>query len=245
MAPEQARGRQADRRADVWAFGVVVYEMLTGRQAFAGETISDTLASVMRDEPDWSALPPALSPRWRRLLERCLAKDPRQRLQAIGEARIALEDLAANPAEGASLEGSASAAKRVRPTRLLPWLVAALAVLALAVCAVAKATGASFRRHRAERRAVRGPEDRIGPLLSPAGDLARRPCARLHGPSGRPASAEAAAARYARGRRALRRRGSAQPLLFAATASGSGSSTAARCPRSRCAAAPPSSSPMR
>src|SRR5262245_25745341 len=67
MSPEQARGRQVDRRADVWAFGAVVYEMLTARRAFAGETISDTLAAVMRDEPDWSALPEELSPRWQDL----------------------------------------------------------------------------------------------------------------------------------------------------------------------------------
>jgi serine/threonine-protein kinase len=128
MAPEQARGRPADRRADVWAFGVVVYEMLAGRLLFVGETTSDTLAAVMRDEPDWSALPPGLSPRWRALLRRCLTKDPRQRLQSIGEARIALEDLASNPVETAPAAPLASAARRP----LLPWLVAAAALLALA-----------------------------------------------------------------------------------------------------------------
>ena len=132
MSPEQARGREADRRADVWAFGAVVYEMLAGRRAFAGETISDTLASVMRDEPEWTALPPGLSPRWRRLLERCLAKDPRRRLQAIGEARIALEDLAANPEDSAQVVGAASGPTLARRAALIPWLLAAAAVVALA-----------------------------------------------------------------------------------------------------------------
>jgi serine/threonine-protein kinase len=132
MSPEQARGREADRRADVWAFGAVLYEMLAGRRAFAGETVSEMLAAVMRDEPDWSALPPGLSPRWRRLLERCLAKDPRRRLQAIGEARIVLEDLAAHPVDGVPAEAGTTAAARPRARALVPWLIAAASLLALA-----------------------------------------------------------------------------------------------------------------
>jgi serine/threonine-protein kinase len=133
MSPEQARGREADRRADVWAFGAVLYEMLTGHRAFGGETISEMLAAVMRDEPDWSALPPGLSPRWRRLLERCLAKDPRRRLQAIGEARIILEDLAASPGDSAPTAGAATGPPPARRTALIPWLVAAAAVVALSL----------------------------------------------------------------------------------------------------------------
>jgi eukaryotic-like serine/threonine-protein kinase len=131
MSPEQARGREADRRADVWAFGVIVYEMLTGRRAFTGETVTEMLAAVMRDEPDWSALPAGLSPRWRRLLGRCLDKDPKRRLQSIGEARIALEDLAAHPKD-ANADGLATPAPPGRAS-LVPWLVAAVAVAALAV----------------------------------------------------------------------------------------------------------------
>jgi serine/threonine-protein kinase len=92
MSPEQARGKPADRRADVWSFGVVLYEMLTGRRAFAGEDVSETLAHVLTKEPDWSALPAGLPSPIRRLLERCLTKDPKKRLQAIGEARIAIEE---------------------------------------------------------------------------------------------------------------------------------------------------------
>jgi serine/threonine protein kinase len=91
MAPEQARGRLVDRRADIWAFGVLFYEMLTGRRLFAGETVSDTLAAVLRQEVDWSLLPKGLAAADRRLLERCLERDPKRRLRDIGEARLALE----------------------------------------------------------------------------------------------------------------------------------------------------------
>ncbi len=92
MSPEQAKGKPADRRADVWAFGVVLYEMLTGKRAFAGEDVSETLAHVLTKEPDWSALPSGFRASVRALLARCLTKDPKKRLQAIGEARIALEE---------------------------------------------------------------------------------------------------------------------------------------------------------
>jgi Tol biopolymer transport system component len=92
MSPEQARGQTADRRADVWSFGVVLFEMLAGRQLFAGETVSDTLASVLKTEIDWSVLPAGLPPRVRTLLARCLDRDRNRRLRDIGEARIALDD---------------------------------------------------------------------------------------------------------------------------------------------------------
>jgi WD40 repeat protein len=91
MSPEQARGKPVDGRADIWAFGVVLFEMLTGKPLFRGETITDVLAGVVREEPDWAALPPATPHAVRHLLRRCLTRDPRQRLQAIAEARIALE----------------------------------------------------------------------------------------------------------------------------------------------------------
>ena len=91
MSPEQARGKRVDRRADIWAFGCVLYEMLTGRGPFDGETTSDILACVIRAEPDWPAVPGSVPARIRELLRRCLQKDPKQRLQAIGEARITIE----------------------------------------------------------------------------------------------------------------------------------------------------------
>ena len=91
MSPEQARGQATDKRTDIWAFGCVVYELLTGRRAFAGETMSDTIASVLTGEPDWTALPAATPPGVMQLLQRCLTKDPFHRLRDIGDARIALE----------------------------------------------------------------------------------------------------------------------------------------------------------
>jgi eukaryotic-like serine/threonine-protein kinase len=93
MSPEQAKGKPVDRRADIWAFGCVLYEMLTGKKAFDGETITDTLAAVLKNEPDWSRLPVGTPMRVRVLLQRCLQKDVRQRLQAIGDARISLEEV--------------------------------------------------------------------------------------------------------------------------------------------------------
>lgn len=96
MAPEQARGKAVDRRADIWAFGVVLYEMLSGQRAFKGEDISVTLAGVIKDEVNWQALPADLPEPIRRLLRRCLEKDPKRRLRDIGEARLALEDPAAS-----------------------------------------------------------------------------------------------------------------------------------------------------
>jgi len=95
MSPEQASGKIADRRSDIWSFGAVLYEMLSGKQAFAGESVSDTLASVLKVDPDWSALPQDTPASVHKLVRRCLTKDRKQRLQAIGEARIALENSAA------------------------------------------------------------------------------------------------------------------------------------------------------
>jgi serine/threonine-protein kinase len=92
MSPEQARGKRVDRRADIWAFGCVVYEMLTGLGAFKGETTSDILASVIRAEPDWSSLPDSLPPRIGELLRRCLQKEAKQRLRDIGDARITIQE---------------------------------------------------------------------------------------------------------------------------------------------------------
>jgi serine/threonine-protein kinase len=95
MAPEQARGKPVDRRADIWAFGVVLYEVLSGRRAFEGDDVSITIANVLKDDLRWEALPNDLPPSLHRLLRRCLEKDPRKRLRDIGEARLILEDPAA------------------------------------------------------------------------------------------------------------------------------------------------------
>ena len=92
LSPEQARGDEADRRSDIWAFGAVLYEMLSGRRAFQGENAADTIAAVLRQEVEWSAVDPSTPDRIRRLLGRCLDRDVRRRLRDIGEARIVLED---------------------------------------------------------------------------------------------------------------------------------------------------------
>jgi len=130
MAPEQAKGKPVDRRADIWSFGVVLTEMLTGKQMYTGETASEVLASVIKDTPDLSALP-GDTPRFvRRLLERCLERDPRFRLQSIGEARVALE----RPPEEAAQSGAGSPAAAVAaPKRpALPWIVAGALAAGLA-----------------------------------------------------------------------------------------------------------------
>jgi eukaryotic-like serine/threonine-protein kinase len=95
MSPEQAKGKTLDRRTDVWSFGCVLFEMLSGKQAFSGETSTDILADVIRGEPRWQELPANTPPRLTELLRRCLQKDTKQRLQAIGEARIAIEQTSA------------------------------------------------------------------------------------------------------------------------------------------------------
>jgi Tol biopolymer transport system component len=117
MSPEQAHGRAADRRADIWSFGAVLYEMLTAKMAFTGESVSDTLAAVLKLDPDWNALPSATPAAIRKLLRQCLTKDRKQRLQAIGDARIAIDDCLANPSQ----EPVAERRSRAK----LPWIVAA------------------------------------------------------------------------------------------------------------------------
>ena len=133
MSPEQAHGRAADRRADIWSFGCVLYELLTGRMAFTGESISDTLASVLKFEPDHDALPADAPSAVRRLLRRCLTKDPKKRLQAIGEARIVVEDVLAGTAD--ETEPSTPAAAPASRRRTALWLAALVAIAAVALVA--------------------------------------------------------------------------------------------------------------
>jgi len=130
MAPEQARGVGVDKRADIWAFGVVLFEMLTGRRLFEGELVTDVLANVLKGEIDFGLLPAETPPALRRLLRRCLERHPRRRLRDIGEATIALEEAAAGEEPGERPADPAVSAKRA-PARLA-WGVAAVAVLALA-----------------------------------------------------------------------------------------------------------------
>jgi len=121
MSPEQARGKPVDKRTDIWAFGVVLWEMLTGRQLFSGETVSDVLAAVLRQEIAWAALPASTPAALRGLLGRCLERDSKKRLRDVGEARILIDDVSA--AEEAPQ--SAQSDERGR-SRRLPWAMAAL-----------------------------------------------------------------------------------------------------------------------
>jgi Tol biopolymer transport system component len=117
MSPEQARGKAVDKRADIWAFGCVLYEMLTGRRAFTGETTTDVLAKIVEREPDWSALPQAVPPHLVRLMKRCLEKDPKHRLRDIGDVSA---DLLAS---SATTDVAAEPGSPARPN-VLPWTLA-------------------------------------------------------------------------------------------------------------------------
>jgi Tol biopolymer transport system component len=135
MSPEQARGRPVDKRADVWSFGCVLYEMLSGERAFSGETISDTLASVLKLEPDWDALPEDIQHSIRRLTERCLEKDARQRLRDVGEARITIEralrgEEAPAPAAGATAASDVETVSRGPSAMVLVSVLALVAIVA-------------------------------------------------------------------------------------------------------------------
>jgi len=127
MSPEQMRGSDIDRRSDVWSFGCVVYEMVTGRRAFRGETSADVIAAVIEGDPDWSAIPSGTPPGVMRLLRRCLRRDASQRLRDMGDARLELEEM------GTAGETPIEPSRRRIPIVAIAALVAAAGVLALAV----------------------------------------------------------------------------------------------------------------
>jgi serine/threonine protein kinase/Tol biopolymer transport system component len=163
MAPEQAKGRPVDKRVDIWAFGCVLFEMLTGRKPFDGEDVTETLAAIVRADPDWSALPAGTPAPVRTLLRRCLEKDRRERLPDIGAARLELRD--ARMATGTPVVAA------VPPPRSrfgwVPWVVAAAAVVALVAVAW-------FARSRP------APDQRIiHSLIMPPAPLAGAPVLRL------------------------------------------------------------------
>jgi Tol biopolymer transport system component len=166
MSPEQARGTSVDKRADVWAFGCVLFEMLTGRQAFAHETITDTLSAIISRDPDWGQLPADTPDGLRRLLRRCLERDVRRRLRDIGDARIDLED---DPAPSGSaamtpLRGSAAWPKLASAAAL--GAAAGIGAFALALAPRTVDQGPVYAR---VVRLTNGPAREFAPAVSPDG----------------------------------------------------------------------------
>ena len=135
MSPEQARGLAVDKRTDIWAFGCVLYEMLTGRVTFAGETVSDSIARILEREPDWSTLPATTPTSIRRLLLRCLTKDPSKRLRDMGDVRIEIDAI------DEVVPGAAAATPLASKSRTswLPWVAAAAIVVAVLVWQASRA----------------------------------------------------------------------------------------------------------
>jgi eukaryotic-like serine/threonine-protein kinase len=165
MSPEQARGKAVDRRADIWSFGCVLFEMLTGQRLFEGETVSDTLAAVLKLEPDWDKLPAETPDSIRDLVRKCLIKDPKQRLRDIGDARIAIEEtLSGSPSPPAPLpQGEGGPQGRVRVSPLQCALFAAGFVALGAVLTAALFVAGVFRKP------VPKPQEIRFTILSPGG----------------------------------------------------------------------------
>ena len=134
MSPEQARGQEVDKRADIWAFGVVLFEMLTGRGTFDGGTVSDVLAGVLRADPDWNGLPPNLHPRIKFLLERCLEKESKDRYGDISDARVDIQKVLADP-DGVIVQPLAEPVQ-LAPQSKLPWVGAMIAFVMITAVAV-------------------------------------------------------------------------------------------------------------
>ena len=167
MSPEQARGKPVDKRTDIWAFGCVLFEMLTGHAAFPGETVSDTIGAILHSEPAWATLPPSVPVRVRELLKRCFEKDARLRLRDIGDARYEL-DARTEPV------GPRSDDAVPTPNPRLAWLLAAMAIL-LAVTAVGWTMRTSREVNSTAPIASRAisitntPDPEFGPAISPDG----------------------------------------------------------------------------
>jgi Tol biopolymer transport system component len=166
MSPEQARGRAVDKRTDIWAFGCVLYEMLTGRCAFQRETVSDTIAAILQNEPDWGQLPATTPASWRRLLQRCLQKDVRVRLRDIGDARYDLDA----PSEAAVLTVAPSQVA----SRAWLWPLSALVILGLGAAATwtmqpRAAASASAPHLSPAIRVTNTLAEEFGPAISPDG----------------------------------------------------------------------------
>lgn len=177
MSPEQARGKQVDRRADIWSFGCVLFQMLSGKVPFAEETVTDTLSAVLTKEPDWLRLPSTTPLRFRQLLRRCLQKDVKKRLQSVGDARIEIEECIAsqdatetesvgfNPLRASSGEP----ARRSIPNRLLAISLAVVGLLALAGAVGWSLRSAASRSSSWNGTIISGSSVAFGPRISPDG----------------------------------------------------------------------------
>ena len=173
MSPEQARGKPVDKRADIWAFGVVLYEMLTGRRLFTGETVSDVLAGVLKTEIDLGGLPESTPPAVRRLIARCLERDPRNRIRDIGDARVELQSALDTHAPDAA---SHEPRRRSRAGLLPAALGAGLVLGALLSAGVGRFDAARTRPEPAAATwleigppAGRGSRHYVAPSISPDG----------------------------------------------------------------------------
>jgi Tol biopolymer transport system component len=159
MSPEQARGKEVDERTDIWAFGCLLYELLTGTRAFRGEVLADTIAAILEREPDWRLLPAATPEKIRLLLRQCLQKDPGRRLQKMADARKQIEEALAAP----------------RQRGLRRWQLAAVAALALAIFAIGAAVWMRGPAHPADRsqwiQITNFPDSVSQPALSPDGRM--------------------------------------------------------------------------
>jgi eukaryotic-like serine/threonine-protein kinase len=163
MSPEQARGSLVDKRADLWAFGAVLYEMLMGTRLFEGATISDAIAQVLTKDPDWTALPAETPVPIRKLLRRCLEKDRKKRLPDAADARLEIDDALAKPSADPE---SPTDARRPAPRARIAWTIAALTTVALVVALVPAVV------HLREPPPVVAPEMRLEISTPPSGDPA-------------------------------------------------------------------------
>ncbi len=169
MSPEQARGRPVDKRSDIFSFGCVLYEMLTGAQPFRGETVTDSLGAILHREPDWTLLPQGTPPRIRELLSTCLAKDRKNRLHDMGDARLALERAAQNDPWGAP------ATSRRSRREVAAWLVAVLGVAAAVGVWLLRPTGQGAAEQRVIRFTIPAPPgttldpESVNAVVSPDG----------------------------------------------------------------------------
>ena len=170
MSPEQARGKEVDRRSDIWAFGCILFEMLSGKRAFTGESPSDVLVSILSSEPDWNVLPPVTPPRIRELLGRCLEKDSANRLRDIGDARLEIERSLADLKEGSA------------PDRRLPVQTARGRRTALLAVGILAAVAAAVWLVQRSARPIRaGPESDRALVVLPSRDLTGAPGGQLVG----------------------------------------------------------------